>query len=183
MKYFKVFNTENEYLEYISSDKFITPNVSTLRDCTNTWITEEIHDYSKDYFTIESLEDNNEIKLYRTNAGGNMDTLHIAASTDGGNTWKEFALDGSKENTTDITTLNQGEKVMFKYLSGATSRGSSHTKIMSTASFNVYGNVMSFVSAGDFTTATTLDWYNCPLHLLKGSGVVSAENLVLPATT
>ena len=34
MKYFKVFNTENEYLEYISSDELISPNVSTLfNDC------------------------------------------------------------------------------------------------------------------------------------------------------
>ena len=38
MKYFKVFNTENEYLEYISSDKFIAPNISTLYDSTKTWI-------------------------------------------------------------------------------------------------------------------------------------------------
>ena len=36
MKYFKVFNTEGEYIEYIASG--ITPNVSTLRDSSNTWI-------------------------------------------------------------------------------------------------------------------------------------------------
>ena len=51
MKYFKVFNTENEYLEYISSEGCITPYVITLSDSTKTWITAEIHDYSKDYFT------------------------------------------------------------------------------------------------------------------------------------
>ena len=40
MKYFKVFNTESEYHAYIQGDDFIAPNVSTLYDCTKTWILE-----------------------------------------------------------------------------------------------------------------------------------------------
>jgi uncharacterized protein YjdB len=38
MKYFKIFNTEEEYTEYIVSEDYITPNVSILRDCSRTWI-------------------------------------------------------------------------------------------------------------------------------------------------
>lgn len=38
MKYFKIFNTEKEYTEYIVSEDYITPNVSILRDCSKTWI-------------------------------------------------------------------------------------------------------------------------------------------------
>ena len=38
MKYFKIFNTEKEYTEYIVSEDYITPNVSILRDCSRTWI-------------------------------------------------------------------------------------------------------------------------------------------------
>lgn len=41
MKHFKVFNTESEYNAYISSKDFIAPNVSTLYDCTKTWILED----------------------------------------------------------------------------------------------------------------------------------------------
>lgn len=40
MKYFKVFNTESEYHAYVQGDDFIAPNVSTLYDCTKTWILE-----------------------------------------------------------------------------------------------------------------------------------------------
>ena len=40
MKYFKVFNTESEYHAYVQGKDFIEPNVSTLYDCTKTWILE-----------------------------------------------------------------------------------------------------------------------------------------------
>jgi hypothetical protein len=113
MKYFKVFNTENEYLEYIHSEECISPYVITLRDSSNTWISAEIHDYSKDYFTIESLEDNNEIKLGRTASGGNVPELHIAASTDDGATWTEYILPFGNEQY-EIATINSAEKIMFK---------------------------------------------------------------------
>jgi uncharacterized protein YjdB/uracil-DNA glycosylase len=177
MKYFKVFNTENEYLAYISSEGFISPNVSTLRDSTNTWINPELHDYSKDYFTIESLEDNNEIKFGRSVGGGDITELHIAASTDNGSTWTEYTLP-YENGQYEIATINSGDKIIFKYISGGFKRGAfTNTYFVTSGSFNVYGNVMSLVKAGNFSDATTS--YGVP-YLLKNSKVVSAKNLIFP---
>ena len=177
MKYFKVFNTESEYNAYIHSEDCITPYVITLRDSSNTWISAEIHDYSKDYFTIESLEDNNLIKFGRSTGGGNISELHIAASTDDGATWTEYTLP-FENGQYEITTINSGEKIIFKYLSGGFSRAlGTSTYFTTSGNFNVYGNAMSLVKAGDFTTGTTSFNLN---RLLYGSKVVSAENLILP---
>ena len=177
MKYFKVFNTENEYLEYIHSEGCITPYVITLRDSSNTWISADIHDYSKDYFTIESLEDNNEIKFGRSTGGGDIKELHIAASTDNGVTWTEYVLPYGDEQY-EIATINSGEKIMFKYISGAFKRNArTNTYFATSGRFNAYGNVMSLVKANNFS-AETLS-YGVPF-LFKNSKIVSAKNLIFP---
>jgi len=193
MKYFKIFNTENEYLEYISSDEFITPNVSTLYDSTKTWITAEIHDYSKDYFTIKSLADENEVKITRWGKTGNTEYY----SLDSGTTWTQVPT-GTSEIT--IATINSGETLMIKSEANEwASKWNSHNSLTCTKNYDVYGNIMSLIYGDDFNGKTeikntssnnagtfcALFWYtNDTGDTAVGSTtLISAENLVLPATT
>ena len=181
MKYFKVFNTEAEYLEYAASYNFLTPNVSTLRDCTHTWITAEQHSFSEDYFTIESLEDDNTIRMtrYITN-NADMGVYSLSVSTDDGETWSspiEVPHDGEPY---EIVTLNTGDRALLKYESGVLSLDTgNYANITSDGEFNVYGNAMS-LRTDDFVGDTSSKNFS---GLLKGSKVVSARDLVLPSST
>ena len=195
MKYFKVFNTENEYLEYIHSEECITPYVITLRDSSNTWISAEIHDYSKDYFTIESLEDNNLIKFTSNRTGGQCKKFDIDCSTDGGETWQTISLpayasgDDQTPIETTLATINNGDKLLIKKNQNETSTGlnrdtGTYRTISASGNFNACGNIMSLVrrkdTQDDFTTVYENQFYKLFNNCDK---IISAENLILPATT
>ena len=115
MKYFKLFNTESEYLAYISSKDFISPNVSTLRDSTNTWINPEIHKYKDDYLTFVALEDGT---FTFTIPSGTSRTTHLAEvsySIDNGETWTTVQnVDDEEVIITIPTTIASGNKVLWK---------------------------------------------------------------------
>ena len=52
-----------------------------------------------------------------------------------------------------------------------------------TAEFNVYGNIMSLIYGDDFVGETEFEDYANFVGFFMQTNVVSAENLVLPATT
>lgn len=135
--------------------------------------------YSQQYLTIESLEDNNEISFGKK--GGRM-TLTISASTNDGLTWTEYTLNAG----TTIATLQTGQKLLLKGLneryhdiSAVITYGH---RISSSKMFNVYGNIMSLVSGDTFESATSVSSYAFAYLFAEGK-VISAENLILPATT
>ncbi len=65
MKYLKLFENHLGYAEYLASNEYLRPNVS---HCINE---NEVHynplKWSSEYFTIESLEDDNTIYLQASN--------------------------------------------------------------------------------------------------------------------
>ena len=137
------------------------------------------HDYSRDYLTIVSLEDNNKISWKAGNA--NL-TKTISISTDGGTTWTQKTSD-----TTGVTlaTLNTDNKMLVKGNNTAYANSSYYNYFISSGNFNVEGNIMSLIYEDNFIGQTTLDssgynfydlFYNC-------SKLISTENLILPATT
>ena len=142
---------------------------------TDDFICEE--SYSSQYLTIESLENGNTIYWkYDTNTGT---TRSISVSTDGGQTWTEYASSSSGSGTT-IATLNNGDKLLIK---GQNNRYM-YNSFASTKQFNVYGNIMSLVSGDTFENADTLTNIATFSRLFKdATGLVDAENLVLPATS
>ena len=186
MKYFKVFNTEQEYYEYLESDDFISPNVSTLRDSTNTWINPEIHKYKDDYLTFVALEDGT---FTFTIPSGTSRTTHLAEvsySIDNGETWTTVQnVDDEEVIITIPTTIASGNKVLWKGRGEATAAAwSSYSHFSSTGNFNVEGNAMSMLFDDNFATATTLTRNHSFLGLFVGcTKLISTENLVLPATT
>lgn len=288
MKYFKVFNTENEYHAYVQGKDFIAPNVSTLYDCTKTWILEDrevIHvtgvtlnkssisiikdntfeleatvtpndatnksvtwsssnenvatvdsngvvsgvasgnatitvtttdggftaqcsvsvanerDYSLEYFTIESLADNNTVKFIVGSGASTPNNFAIDYSTDGGSTWNTIQSGQSRGSVVSIDTINSGDTMLLR--STANTWGASysaHSSVICSENYAVYGNAMSLLfgenfvnqinlsSKGTFTLAG-LFWANQnktgseTTSSTTNTTLISAENLVLPATT
>ena len=82
-------------------------------------------------------------------------------------------------------SVSAGDVLQFKGDNATYSYGTSYyNRFVGTAKFEVEGNIMSLIDSQNFATATTLEisftfcrlFYDC-------SGLTSAENLVLPATT
>ena len=149
------------------------------------WVVENEGDlpYNAQYLTIESLEDNNTISLVTTNTAT---TRTISASTDNGATWTAYT---STTGGRQIASLNTGQKVLLKglntqYATTITSRSQKNNYFTSAGQFNVYGNIMSLVSGDSFDNADTLTATYTFGGLFSGcTGLIYAENLILPATT
>ena len=144
----------------------------------NGWTIENVNDYSSEYFTIESLEDNNQIGIV------DSDARSISISTDK-RTWTTVTPNAEP---TYFITLNVGGKVYIKGSNNSYKNNSwpQHGYFTSTGQFNVSGNIMSLIYADDFKNKTTLSSSNdsafsCLFYNAKK--LISAEHLVLPATT
>lgn len=137
------------------------------------------HDYLQDYFTIESLEDSNEIKIQR--AGSPVNPT-LSYSLDDGETWTTTTISG----TVTFGTINTGQKIIFKGNNTRLSTGySSYNYFNATKQFKVYGNLMSLFNGDDFKTnyefnSSTTD--HCD-GILRSTYLVDASNLILPALT
>ena len=139
--------------------------------------------YETQYLTIESLEDGNIIRFGGTN--GLQKTIQV--STDGGTTWVSKSSP-NQYSTVTLATLNTGDKLLIKGTNTAYSNGSKSNKIKGDKRFIIYGNIMSLISGDDFVDNKTLTANNAFKELFKegsysNGSLVSAENLVLPATT
>ena len=182
----KILNHINTYADltaYNNDTNKDYPNVSYIVEDDIVLFDNEVK-YEEQYFTIESLEDDNEImfklKVWTTSASP---AKTISVSTDGGKTWTNYT---STTGGTTIATLNKGEKILIKgnnnnYYDNST--GYNH--FTANKKFDVNGNIMSLIYGDDFKeqysfpTGTT---YNFDF-IFDSAPVVSAENLILPATT
>lgn len=139
--------------------------------------------YDTQYLTIESTSNNNTIYL---KASYSYIAKTISASTDNGSTWTAYT---SSTAGTTIARLNAGDKVLLKgenstYASALGAFSKRFNYFTSTGQFNAYGNMMSLISGDSFENADTLTANYTFAGLFSGcTGLISAENLVLPATT
>ena len=133
-------------------------------------------DYANQYLTIESLDDDNTVSFKAESI-----TKTIYFSVDNGVTWA--AVTASTEGA-NIATLNNGQKLLLKGDNGYYGNANSYDRIQTDKRFNVYGNIMSLISSTSFSSLTSFT----SEYVFKGlfrlcSGLISAENLVLPAMT
>ena len=111
--------------------------------------------------------------------------LTISYSKDSGSTWTTITstIGGASIN------VEAGDEVMFKGDNAAYCNIDEGDYCIngfngSTAKFEVCGNIMSLVDSTGFLTADTLYSANTFTGLFMGcDGIISAENLILPATT
>lgn len=149
------------------------------------WEKQHAHDYSQDYFTIESLEDSNSISV-RHESGA--PTLDLYYSLDNGLTWNQ----GS--NVSNTWTLNTNDKLLMKCVADGwasiptLSDISIHSNILfASKQANVYGNIMSLIYGDNFIGQTSFKTNTSYVfnHLFAkvNNKIVNANNLMLPATT
>ena len=106
----------------------------------------------------------------------------ISYSKDNGDTWTNIT---ANENGTNIS-VNLGDVIIFKgdnsrYASGLLTYNAFQTT--GETLFSVQGNIMSLIDSTGFATAETLtDSYTFCKLFYGCIGLVSAENLILPAT-
>ena len=130
-------------------------------------------DYANEYLTLVAETDNVSF-AYTTATSSNK----LQYSLDSGSTWSEL---GNNQSTTSV---NSGQKVMFKAsgLTVNTERGVG--KIIPSASVSVEGNIMSLAYGDNFSGQTVVPNNFQFRKLFSGvTTITSAENMVLPATT
>ena len=128
---------------------------------------------------------------FNINSGG---TINWTASDSSVTKTIEYKLNGG--NWVSITsntgasaptiTVNTGDKIKFRGSNTSYSDNASSYSTFgsSTASFEVEGNIMSLINSTDFATLTALQNKYTFNGLFNGcTGLTSAENLILPATT
>lgn len=135
------------------------------------------HDYSQDYLTFNIL------------SGGtiNWKASHspvsnkvISYSFDDGTTWTE--LSSTTINGVSFS-VNAGDTVLLKGTNEAYANLTQYNTFSgSTAYFDVEGNIMSLIYGDNFVGQTALTLGNEFRFLFVATNIISAENLVLPAT-
>ena len=139
------------------------------------------HDYASDYLTFDIISGGTVVFSLQRNNTANTKT--ISASTDNGQTWTEMQSGyGSSASTINVSA---GDRVIFKGMNGryGVSNNYCSTFSGSTAYFNVEGNIMSLIYGDDFIGQTTLTEAYTFRNLFMNTNVISAGNLILPATT
>ena len=134
-------------------------------------------DYSKQYLTFEVVNSGNV-----TITASNTDVAKtIQYSTDNGSTWTSLTTSTTAQELGG--TLNVGDKVLVKGTNTAYGTSSNYNRFGGTAKVNVYGNIMSLISGDNFANNKTLTDSYTFYRLFTNTNLLSAENLILPATT
>lgn len=179
-KYLKLYESHSQYV-----NPEIKPNVSYCRQENEVHYNPYVHDYSQDYLTITSLEDNNDI-TFSCMAMSIDKTPSLLTSTDNGITWNQCIPEQSQEQEYayiyNIANLDEGENVLIKGENPFTEETTAFTNFNSTKKFNVEGNLLSIVLEDSFNSVNTISGNITFAYLFSQSKVVSAKNLVLPNT-
>ena len=155
-------------------------DVADITYLVNLIMNKKKTDYSKQPFTIVPI--NSDITVYFSPyyhpKSDTHDTYSISYSKDGGQTWDSYMGDWDMS-----VKVNSDEKLMIKLRDRGLGLFDSFSVVGGT--FNVEGNIMSLITDGDFESATRISsWVSSDLRgLFSGkTNLISAENLVLPAT-
>ena len=150
-------------------------------------------DYSKEYLTIEAVDNSVLVEFILGITSGISESKDIQYSKDK-SSWTTVSFGNLSGGKFPIVRINKGEKL---YLKGDNLTYSDYSDDDNTQHYNcnikitgdnsnakLYGNIMSLLYADNFANQTTL--YNrCTFRQLFGSStaLTDASNLILPATT
>ena len=151
-----------------------TPYSAIYKGSVKIW--EANPGYSLEYFTIESLENNNVIYFY-ANDSSLLRTIQV--STDKTN-WISYT---SSTSGTYLRLLNTGDKLYIRGSNDYYATSTVYNYFISSKQFNVSGNIMSLCYGDNFINQTALPGTYTFYSLFKNcTKLVDISNLVLPAT-
>ena len=134
--------------------------------------------YETQYLTFEFLESGS-LNIVASNASVAKD---ISYSTDNGTTWNTITTSTTSQSLGNFTT---GDKLLIKGNNSAYATSNNvYNHFTGTTRVNVYGNIMSLIYGDNFIGQTTISSNYALTSIFDYCrGIVSAENLKLPATT
>lgn len=161
-RYINKYTNQSAIQDALDNGELLKPYVAYIEEGDTIDWNSKNKDYSNKYLTFKI-----------TSAG----TINVPTGT-------TYSIDGGEwENTGTTLSVNGGESIRFK---GNNEIYKNNTFAGSTAGFNLEGNVMSliygdnFIGQESFPSGSNNNFYalfqNC-------TGLTSAENLILPATT
>ncbi len=186
----KISNYIDEYQNHsgvtaaLNADTLRRPYVAYLSDTGKIdWNTKE-PDYASMPLTYEFLSDG-EFEFYETfgkNYQINFKRINGEYASD------EWKILSSRSNPKTRVHVKAGDLVQFGGNTNYYTSGETFLTIKVTnATYNVYGNIMSLLDKENFANMTSfpkvdLDgrWYRFPLIFARSTGLLNAENLVLP---
>lgn len=119
--------------------------------------------------------------------GASATAKSIEYSINGGNWTTVTSLTNSASTDTNTITVSNGDKVRFRgtnstYCAGTTMAYTN--RFITTAKFDLHGNVMSLINSTSFANLTSFtDNYALLGLFYQQTGLTSASGMVLPATT
>lgn len=173
MKFTNIFDTESAMTEYLSSADLDTYVFYVIETDRIVYSGNEPHTpYDEQYLTFVAMENNMSVGL--SDANDNV----YQYSIDNGATWSNLA------NGESTSAVNTGEKILFKASSLRVDWNKGIGKLIPSAASSVEGNIMSLLYGDNFVGQTVISNARQFYKLFENvTSLVSAENLVLPATT
>lgn len=183
---------ENVFSTYTTATLTVPDGTKSAYQSTEGWnkfnkikeATSGIEDPATQYFTFVAKE--NGTFSFRGTSSDKVDNSVIYYSLDCGASWTALA------RNVQSPTIQAGKKIMFKgsctpfyyYVEGAEAIIGIGV-FSSTGRFDAEGNIMSLLYGDNFNGQTDLTGKNFTFYDLFSNctGLISAENLVLPATT
>ena len=179
-RYINSFATENDIQIALENGELLKPYFAYIEDVDRIdWNSKEKVDYTTEYLTFNILS-----------AG----TINWTASDSSVTKTIEYKLNNNEwasitSNTgssAPTITVNSGDKLQFRGNNAQYTNSYSvyNSFSGSTASFEVEGNVMSLIYGDDFKNKLAISSGYALASLFRGcTKLVSAKNLILPATT
>jgi len=195
MKRLRLFETESQY--ETAKVEFEYPTVSYVEDTDTVHYMTLREKYTKEYLTTEALESGTISFNILKSMGTDMITS-ISYSTDNGDTWTTTNNTNNKSENLQISVnVEEGDKVLWKGIATQTGYYDEDdywdyvgSFFSSDCEFNAYGNIMSLLYGDNFYSNKNLGNTEGTFAYLfydndgeKTCEIVSAQNLILPATT
>ena len=179
-RYINSFATENDIQIALENGELLKPYVAYIEDADRIdWNSKEIVDYTTEYLTFNILS----AGTINWTASNTALTKTIEYKVNN-NEWT--SITSNTGSSAPTITVNYGDKLQLRGNNAQYANGSSvyNSFANSTASFEVEGNIMSLIYGDDFKNNLTISSANTFNGLFKNcTNLVSAKNLILPATT
>ena len=179
-RYINSFATENDIQIALENGELLKPYVAYIEDADRIdWNSKEIVDYTTEYLTFNILS----AGTINWTASNTAITKTIDYKLNNGE-W--ISITSNTGETAPTITVNSGDKIQFRGNNAqyATDYFVNNSFGSSTASFKLEGNIMSLIYGDNFKNNSTISSTYAFTGLFREcANLVSAENLILPATT
>ena len=181
-RYINSFATENDIQIALENGELLKPYVAYIEDADRIdWNSKEIVDYTTEYLTFNILS----AGTINWTASNTKFTKTIDYKLNNGE-W--VSITSNTGSSAPTITVNSGDKVQFR--GNNTQYGNRYgldlysNSFGGSALFEAEGNIMSLIYGDDFKNNSTISSTYTFLGLFQQCvNLVSAENLILPATT